>query len=256
MTDLIPFDFDGLDQSAFVMHPEFGPCVHSEKFIRWAGWKRPSDVRRDHLLAGMEVEISILTQSGGKASRRKVKHLTKRGIRRLLMRSNHPRAEQYSELVLDMLDELDRTGMAVDEKRITDEQIEAGKRKLSDLQLKRIQERQDYKQILRTLKLGGATSEGYRLVQDTLYIRLFGMTARQIRESARELRTWEGKRGPTKNDRGIAKNYLTERELKLLDNTVLTVFAQCEVHYPNGASVAQLVPAIEAASRITLRPAS
>ncbi|MFC3454062.1 RhuM family protein [Amycolatopsis speibonae] len=252
MSELIPFDFDGLDQSVFVAHPEHGPCAHSEKFIRWAGWKRPSDVRRDHLLPGMEVEISILTQSGGKPTRRKVKHLTKRGIRRLLMRSNHPRAEQYSELVLDMLDELDRVGMVVDEKRITDEQIEVGQRRLSALQVKRLQERQDYKNILRTLKLGGATSEGYRHVQDTLYLTLFGQTARQIRTAARELRTWEGKRGPTKSDRGVAKNYLTERELKLLDNTVLAVFAQIDLHYPNGATVAEMVAAVGAASKLTL----
>lgn len=122
MNELEHFDFDGLDESAIAQHPEHGVCLHSERFIAWLGWTNPSVVRRDHLQPGDEVEILRSIKRGRGVTKSKVKHLTKRGVRRLLFRSNHPRAVEYADRVLDVLDELDRTGMVVDEQRITDEQ--------------------------------------------------------------------------------------------------------------------------------------
>lgn len=251
MSDLTPFDFDGLDESAIVVDANHGPCVMSERFIRWAGWSTPANVRRDHLRPGDEVEISTSTKRGRGKTQSKVKYLTKRGVQRLLFRSNHERAVAHTDRVLDILEELDRAGVVIDEKRITDRQIDAGQKRLDDLRIQRIQERQDYQQIRRALKLGGAVSEDYRYIQNTLYVGLFGQTAKQIRES-REIRTWDGKRGPTKADRDVAKNYLTAAELKRLDSTVLIVFAQIEMHYPAGTRVSEMAAAISAAVKLAL----
>jgi len=250
MSNLDRFDFEGLDQSAVVIDPEHGPCCMSERMIRWAGWSRPSDVRRDHLQPGDEVEISTSIKRGKGTTTKKVKFLTKRGVRRLLMRSNHPRAIEYADRVLDMLDELDRSGMVVDEQRITPEQIEAGQERLSALAQRRLEERMDYKAILHSLKLGGAVADEYRMVQNTLYVRLFGATAARIRETRDQLNGDLKKDGTgfTKASKSVAKNYLTEPELKSLNSTVLATFAQIQVHYPNGANAGQMIAAINRAA--------
>lgn len=248
---LMPFDFDGLDESAVVVHPEHGPCAMSERFIRWAGWTNPAHVRRDHLRPGDEVQIRTSTKRGRGVTERDVRYLTERGIQRLLFRSDHARAVEYTDRVLDMLAVLKRDGMVVDETRITDKQLAAGKQRLDDIAQRRIEERRDYKVILHSLKLGQAVGDDYRHVQNSLYVVLFGHTASTIR-STREIRTWDGKRGPTVADKKVAKNYLDERELKLLNNTVLATFVQIDQHYPNGASPSQMVNAIQAAAALTL----
>lgn len=254
MTDVTPFDFDGLDASALTLHPEHGPCVRSERFIKWLGWARPSDVRRDHLRPGDEVEISTSTKRGRGYAQSDVKHLTKRGVRRLLFRSNHERAVEYADRVLDMLDELDRTGMVVDEARITDEQIEHGRKRLERIARGRLEERSDYKSILHSLKMGGAVADEYRFVQNTLYLSLFGRTAAQIRTGVQQSGTLrkDGK-GLVKST--VAKDFLVPGQLALLNSTVLATVAQIELHYPEGASAAQMIDAINRAVSIVKRPA-
>lgn len=247
------FDFDGLDETAMAIHPEHGPCLHSEKFIRWLGWSRPSDVRRDHLQPGDEVEISTSIKRGKGYTVSDVKHLTKRGVRRLLFRSNHPRAVEYADGVLDMLDELDRTAMVVDEKRITDEQIEQGRDRLAGLAQRRLDERMDYKAILHSLKLGGAVADEYRLVQNTLYVSLFGKTARQIIASQPQRTGVARKRGDGFRKSTVAKDYLTEDQLAVLNSTVLATIAQIQLRHPRGASAAEMVDAIHRAISI-IRP--
>lgn len=250
MSNLDQFDFEGLDKTAVVIHPEHGPCCMSERMIKWAGWSRPSDVRRDHLQPGDEVEISTSIKRGRGMAAKDVKFLTKRGVRRLLMRSNHPRAVEYADRVLDMLDELDRSGMVVDETRISEDQIQAGKARLDALAQRRLEERMDYQAILHSLKLGGAVADEYRMVQNTLYVRLFGATAARIRETRDQLTGDRLKRseGFTAASKGVAKNYLTESELNTLNSTVLATFAQIQVHYPNGADAGQMIAAINRAA--------
>jgi hypothetical protein len=248
------FDFDGLDESLLTIHPGHGPCFRSEAFIRWAGWSRPSDVRRDHLRPGDEVEISTSIRRGQGVTKRDVLHLTKRGVRRLLFRSNHPRAVDYADRVLDMLDELDRTGMVIDERRITDEQIEQGHERLAGIARRRLEERMDYKTILHSLKLGGAVSDDYRTVQNTLYLGLFGMTAAQIRATQPQRTGMPRKRGGGLRKSRVAKDYMTEGQLKLLNVTVLATVAQIELHYPNGANAGQMVDAVNRAIRLVSTP--
>src|SRR5262245_14063637 len=124
--EMVPFDIEGLDENLATIDPVHGACLQSDAFIRWAGWKNPADVRRDHLRPGDEVEISTSIKRGRGRTTRDVKHLTKRGVRRLLFRSNHPRAIEYGDQVLDMLDEVYRTDMVVDANWIVVNKVERG----------------------------------------------------------------------------------------------------------------------------------
>lgn len=247
MSEIATFDFDGLDDSALVIDAAHGPCIQSERLIRWLGWARPSDVRRDHLQPGDEVEISTSIKRGRGVAQLKVKHLTKRGVRRLLFRSNLPRAVDYADRVLDMLDSLDRDGMVIDEQRITEGQIAVGRERLAELARRRLEERMDYKAILHSLKLGGAVSEEYRDVQNTLYRSLFGMTAAQIRATQPQTGGVPRKRGGGWRKSTVAKDFMTADQLALLKSTVLATIAQVELRHPNGASAHQMVEAIHRA---------
>lgn len=250
------FNFDGFDESAIGYHPEYGPLIHKSKFYAWIGYDPTHNTRtseRHHmgkkdLVKGVFSPIGGITRGGRKADA-----LTVRGVRRILLRSDHPRAREYADRVLDVLDDLATKGMVIDEKNITTAQIDAGQETLEALRRKRLEEKSDYKSILHSLKLGGAVSEDYRAVQETLYIRLFGMTAARIRMTQPQ-RTGERLKngtGFTKASSGIAKNYLDERQLKLLNNTVLATVAQIDQHHPEGATARQMIDAVNRAADLT-----
>lgn len=244
MNDIVPFDFEGLDQSRVGYHPEHGACVQATPFIKWLGFGNPSEIIRDNLQPGDFVKgVDLPTPSG----RQRGTILTKRGVRRLLFRSNRPLAVKYADSVLDMLDELDRSGMLVDEQRITDEQIEQGREKLSEIAKRRLAEKMDYKAILESLKAGGAIDDEYRHVQNTLYLTLFGMTAATIRATQPQRTGDTRKRGGGFRKSTVAKDYLTEGQLALLNSTVLATFAQIQLYCPDGTSAAQVLDAISRA---------
>jgi len=245
------FDFEGLDQDRVGFHPEHGAYIQATPFATWLGFGNPRQAIKTHLQDGDLIKgVQIRTPSG--VQRATV--LTKRGVRRLLFRANTPIAIQYADSVLDMLDELDRSGMVVDEKRITDDQIDAGKEKLNAIAKRRLEERMDYKSILHALKLGGAVDDEYRHVQNTLYLSLFGKTAAQIRTTQEQRTGIMRKRGEGFRKSNVAKDFLTEVQLTLLNNTVLATIAQIQQRHPNGASTAQMLDAIGRAVTL-LRPA-
>lgn len=114
--------------------------------------------------------------------------------------------------------------------------------------LARFQERDDYRGVLHSLKLGGAVAEHYRLVQNSLYTGLFGMTAGMIRETREQLdgdRRLDG--AFTAVSSRVAKNYLTREELRTLDAAVATVNAQLEVKHPRGATIDQMLDVVHSA---------
>lgn len=118
--------------------------------------------------------------------------------------------------------------------------------KATAIQLIRLQERQDYKNILSALKTGGAVSgEDYRLVQNSLYLGLFGKTASEIRATQPQ-RTGEFyKKQPEKlKPSKVAKDYLTSEQLRLLDAAVLASTAQLQARFPSGTSVAEMVEVV------------
>lgn len=249
MTKIERFNFEGLDESAIGFHPDHGPLVHATKFMDWLGFDVKNKARTEErhlqpgdLLRGVFRPIGGVTKGG-----RRVDALTKRGVRRLLFRSNHPRAVEYADRVLDMLDELDRAGMVVDEQRITDEQIEQGRRRLDAIAQKRLEEKMDYKAILHSLKLGGAVDDEYRHVQNTLYLSLFRKTAAQIRATQPQRTGILRKRGEGFCKSTVAKDFLTEQQLAVLNATVLATIAQVQLQHPAGATVAEMVDAINRA---------
>src|SRR5262245_20915591 len=252
--EMVPFDIEGLDENLANIDPVHGACLQSDAFIRWAGWKNPADVRRDHLRPGDEVEISTSIKRGRGRTTRDVKHLTKRGVRRLLFRSNHPRAIEYADQVLDMLDELDRTGMVVDEKRITEEQIERGHERLDNIARRRLEERVDYNVIRSALKVGGAETGDYQMVQNTFYTGLFGKTARQIVATQEQQTGIPRKRGGGFRKSDVAKDFLTESRLTLLNAAVLATFAQLQVHKGGRPTVAEVLRAVNRAISLVTAP--
>lgn len=253
--DITHFNFDGLDESALGFHPKYGPLVHKSKFYAWIGYDPTNATRTSSrhldakdLVKGVFSPIGQETRGGRRADA-----LTVRGVRRILLRSDHPRALEYADKVLDILDELATKGMVVDEQHITDDQIQAGKERLDSLAQRRLEERMDYKSILHSLKLGGAVDDEYRMVQNTLYVQVFGMTATQLRATRTQLTGERRKDGEfTVASRGIAKNYLTEDDLKRLNSTVLATFAQIQVRYPHGTTAGQMVDAINRAASLVL----
>jgi hypothetical protein len=119
----------------------------------------------------------------------------------------------------------------------------------------RLQERTDYRNVLDSLKFGGAVSEDYRLVQNTLYAGLFGMTAGLIRSTREQLA------GDRRNDGSftaasarVAKNYLTRDELRVLDSTVAAINAQLEIKHPRGATRDQMLEVVHKAVSLFQSP--
>jgi hypothetical protein len=121
------------------------------------------------------------------------------------------------------------------------------------VELARLQERQDYRSILHFLKLGGATGDDYRLVQNTLYVGLFGKTAQQIRATQPQRTGVARKRGEGFRKSTVAKDYLTEQQLEVLNSTVLATFAQIQLRHRDGTTPAQMIAAINAAVSL-IRP--
>lgn len=160
---------------------------------------------------------------------------------------------EYQAEVADAIESYWTKGIAVDEKRITDEQIDTGREKLNAIAKRRLEERMDYRSILHALKLGGAVDDEYRHVQNTLYLSLFGKTAAQIRTSQEQRTGILRKRGEGFRKSTVAKDFLTEDQLLLLNNTVLATIAQIQQHCPTGASAAQMLTAISQSVSI-LRP--
>lgn len=226
-------------------HQHHGAYVQATPFVKWLGYRNVKTTIDDNLQPGDFVKgVAIATPSSG---RQRATILTKRGVRRLLFRSNKPVAIEYADRVLDMLDELDRSGMVVDEKRITDEQIIEGKQRLDNIAQRRLEEKQDYRSILHSLKRGGAVTDDYRHVQDTLYLQLFGMRAAQIRAGQPQRNGVLRKRGAGFRKSTVAKDFLTEQQIALLNSTVLATIAQIQLRYPNGATAGQMVDAINRA---------
>lgn len=183
--------------------------------------------------------------------RQKMNVVTEAGLYALMLISRSEKVKPFRRWIThEVIPALRRDGMVVNENAISDDQIQAGRDRLDALAQRRLEERMDYQAILHSLKLGGAVADEYRMVQNTLYVRLFGATAARIRETRDQVNGDRLKRGEgfTKASAGVAKNYLTESELKTLNSTVLATFAQIQVHYPNGANAGQMIQAINRAA--------
>jgi hypothetical protein len=145
------------------------------------------------------------------------------------------------------------TARAVRRYLLTVEATATVEHKATAVELVRIQERMDYRNILNALKRGGAESEDYQFIQNSIYTGLFGKTAAQIRRTQPQVSGTPLKRGPGFRKSSVAKDYLTPEQLTLLDNVVLASTAQLNANYPKGATVAQMLDVIHASIRL-LKP--
>lgn len=94
-----------------------------------------------------------------------------------------------------------------------------------------------------------STRRVFAEAQNLLYRRITNLAAKQI-VATREIQTWEGKNGPTKAERNIAKNYLTEDELTRLTKFETLLMAKAEVMFGDGhaLTMAQWLDLIRAES--------
>jgi hypothetical protein len=129
--------------------------------------------------------------------------------------------------------------------------------KKAAVELVRLQERMDYKVIRHALKAGGAESgEAYRRVQDALYSVLFGKTASVIRATQPQVQGDRYKTGARKGQirpSTVAKDYLTEDQLKLLNRAVLAVFTKIG-DAEDGVMVGDMLRAIHQAAEFISAP--
>lgn len=131
---------------------------------------------------------------------------------------------------------------------LTVEETATPEHRESAYRLIRLQERQDYKNVLDSLKMGGAESGDYAIAQNMLYLSLFGLTAVQIKRHRKQIDGEKRRDGKFSSASAkVAKNYLTEDEIKLLDNAVLIITAQLALAYPGGAPLNGLLDVMESA---------
>lgn len=84
-----------------------------------------------------------------------------------------------------------------------------------------------------------ATRMVFAQAQNLLYLRTVGMTADEIK-ATREIENWDGKTGPTKKDRSIAKNYLTPDELSRLTKLETLLMARAEMMFGDGHTLTMM----------------
>lgn len=116
-------------------------------------------------------------------------------------------------------------------------QLQAKHAEIDELLIVRRQEQLDYRRVITLLARGGAMDRDYAFVQDNLYLDLFGCSARSIRRDRRQLQGDRYKRGPRKGElipSKVAKDYLTEWELALLNKAVLMLTSMIELAFQHG----------------------
>lgn len=251
MTDLIPFEIGAAESARFGLTDAGRAYVVADDFTPALGYTRSRDALR--MVDASEKGAQIVRTPGGD---QKMNVLYEEGIWELVFLSRRPEAKAVKARVKAILRELRERGMVVDESRITDDQIEQGQKRLERIARGRLEEKSDYRSILHSLKAGGAVADEYRFVQNTLYLSLFGKTAAQIRTTQTQQSGVERKDGKGLVKSTVAKDFLSPAQLSLLNSTVLATVAQIELHYPEGATAAQMIDAIHRAISIIKRPVS
>lgn len=106
----------GVPAELFGWNEEIGSYALKAKFIKWCGHQNPTQFEQDNLREGDIVPaVSVVTTGPyGSSQRRSLDVLTKRGIRRTLFKAKNPVAVEYTDRILDILDEYDK-GAALNE---------------------------------------------------------------------------------------------------------------------------------------------
>ncbi|MET9051772.1 BRO family protein [Streptomyces bacillaris] len=169
--------------------------------------------------------------------------LYKRGVFHLLMRSDLPKATEYRDQVFDLVEQVEREGFVINASAPT-EQLQAMtprvEQTINELLEARLQERRDYRTIIRAVRDAGGYDRDFADVQNMIYLGLFGMTAQTVRErqpqvsGERYKRDFRGKKAGELRPSKSAKDYLTKDQLKTLDDGVLYITSLLALRHPDG----------------------
>ncbi|MEV1096457.1 hypothetical protein AB0I87_13430 [Streptomyces sp. NPDC049952] len=182
----------------------------------------------------------VIVTAGGP---QRMKVIYKRGVFHLLMLSRLPKAAEFRDQVFDLLEQVEREGFVVNASAPI-EQLQTMKvraeQTIDEVLLARLQERKDYRSIIRAIQEAGGYDRDFADVQNMAYMALFGMTAETIRDrqpqvsGERYKRDYRGKKAGELRPSKVAKDFLTKEQLKTLDNGVLWMTSTLALRYPDG----------------------
>ncbi len=142
--------------------------------------------------------------------------------------------------IMDVVEAYYTKNIVINKKKITLEQAEQGRSELDEIVVARQVERVDYRNVTRALSQGGAINKDYAQVQDTLYLGLFGVTARTLVRTRNQQTGERLKRGTaggfTAASKKVAKNYLNAQELGQLNAAVLMMTSTLAIRFPGGTA--------------------
>ncbi|MFD8685345.1 Bro-N domain-containing protein [Streptomyces sp. NPDC059651] len=175
----------------------------------------------------------------------RMKVIYKRGVFHLLMRSDLPKAGEFRDQVFDLLEQVEREGFVVNA-HAPIEQLQTMKARaeqtIDEVLMARLQERKDYRSIIRAVREAGGYDRDFADVQNMAYMALFGMTAETIRDrqpqvsGERYKRDYRGKKAGELRPSKVAKDFLTKEQLTTLDNGVLWMTSTLALRYPEGTA--------------------
>ncbi|MCM1941793.1 hypothetical protein NC239_26700 [Streptomyces sp. G3] len=186
-------------------------------------------------------------QTAGGPQRMKV--IYKRGAYHLLSRSDLPKAADFRDRIFDVLEQIEREGFVVNADAPL-AQLQAMPQQMvqtvDDLVLVRKLEIRDYRKIRHAIWEAGGDREDFRDVRTALYEILFGLTPAAIRQTRPQVggerykRDYRNPRTGTFHKAGELRpsdatpDYLTEDELRRLDDAVLWVTTTLSFRFPEG----------------------
>jgi prophage antirepressor-like protein len=237
MTDLERFDYGPLSASIRVVQQDGQPQFILTDLAKALGYRDSEKAKR--LLRHSQYN----TLSGGtwrdlrgRGSAPLI--VTEGGLYRLALRSDRPEADPFQDWVTDEVLPALRTKGFYLAPGATEGQLLGAKREVQE-RIIRIQERKDYRNITARAKAAGAEGRDYADLQDYLYQRAIGMTARTVRARQPQVDGKRYVRGVKKGElipTGIAKDHLTEVQLKRVDAVVMGVGALLELDHPDGTA--------------------
>ncbi|MGW5198617.1 hypothetical protein [Streptomyces spiralis] len=188
----------------------------------------------------------IIQTAGGPQT---MKVIYRRGAYHLLSRSDLPKAADFRDQVFDVLEQIEREGFVVNADAPLTQLQEMPQRMVQtvdDLELVRKLEIRDYRKIKHAIWEAGGDREDFRDVRTSLYEILFGLTPAAIRQTRPQIggerykRDYRNPRTGTFHRAGELRpsdatpDYLTENELRRLDDAVLWVTTTLSLRFPGG----------------------
>ncbi|MFE6627375.1 Bro-N domain-containing protein [Streptomyces rochei] len=182
----------------------------------------------------------VIVTAGGP---QRMRVIYKRGAFHLLMLSRLSKAVEFRDQVFDLLEQVEREGFVINANAPV-EQLQTMKPRVEqtiDAVLEaRLQEKKDYRAIVRAIQGAGGHDRDFADVQNMFYLALFGMTAETIRErqpqvnGERYKKDYRGKKAGELRPSRSAKDFLTKEQLQTLDNGVLWMTSTLALRYPDG----------------------